>query len=93
MATQPNVFDREAFENSLRRQGCPDEYIQPTVSIFKLFVPLLFDYFGEEGVLQVLSEASSELDLGRQEAVWRISIHYIVGWAREALDEYKSHLN
>ena len=93
MTTRPDVFNREAFEQSLLRQGCPEEYVQPTVSNFKLFVPLLFDYFGEQGAFQILSDAGAELGLGKQEAVWRISIHYIVGWANQVLDEYKSQLN
>jgi hypothetical protein len=90
MARRPDVFDREGLEGSLRRQGCAESFISPTVSDFRLFVPLLLSRLGEEEVFRIVNEARDEFGLGEQEPAWRTAVRYIVGWAEEVLEEYKS---
>lgn len=89
MAARPNLFDRSAFEASLRQQGCPESFVSPTVSDFRLFVPLLLRELGEERVLEIVEGAREELGLGPQQAAWRTEIRYMVGWAEEEVEQYK----
>lgn len=89
MAARPDLFDRRAFEASLRRQGCPESFVSPTVSDFRLVVPLLLRELGEEWVLENAEGAREELRLGPQQAAWRVAIRYTVGWA----ERYKAGKN
>lgn len=89
MAKRPDVFDRQAFEQSLRRQGCPEGFVGPTVSDFKLFVPLILATLGEEKVFQFAEDARVDLGLDEQRAAWKTATKFIVGWANEQLETYR----
>ena len=89
MARRPDVFDREAFEESLRRNGCPEAYVDAFVGDFKLFVPLLFRELGTKRVLKLVNEARVELGLKERDTYWPDGARYFVGWATDALDAYK----
>ena len=90
MARRPNVFSQEEFQESLRRQGCPESFVAPVTSDFRLFVPVILRRLGEDGLFKMLEGARDELTLGTQEAAWRTAAKYIVGWADEAVGEYKT---
>jgi hypothetical protein len=90
MAKRPQVFDKSAFEESLRRQGCVESFVGPITSDFKLFVPIALRYLGEDKLFEIVNNARSELKLGEQEPAWREAVKYIVGWAEEQLEEYKA---
>ncbi len=90
-AKRPDLFDRADFEQSLRDQGCPESFIGPTVSDFKLFVPLVFQALGEQGVFKIVNSSREELGLRYQDPAWQTAIQYMVGWAEECIEEYKSH--
>jgi hypothetical protein len=89
-ARRPDLFDRAALEQSLRDQGCAESFISPTVSDFKLFVPLVFRELGEDKIFEIVENARAELGLGEQAAAWQHAIKYIVGWAEEAIEKYKA---
>jgi len=90
MAKRPQVFDQAAFEVSLRRQGCVESFVSPITSDFKLFVPVVLRYLGEDKLFEIVNRARSELKLGDQEPAWREAAKYIVGWAEEQIEEYKA---
>ena len=54
---RPNVFDRGALEESLRKQGCAQSFISPAISDFRLFVPLVLRHLGEQQLLEIVEEA------------------------------------
>ena len=89
MPQRPRVFDREAFEQSLREQGCPESLIGPNASDFKLFVPVVLRYLGEDGLVRIMNSARLELGLGEQDAFWQQAAKYLVGWAEEEIEAYK----
>jgi hypothetical protein len=89
-AKRPQIFDQEAFENSLREQGCTESFVSPITSDFKLFVPLALRYLGEDNLFQIVNNARSELKLGEQDPAWREAVKFIVGWAEEQIEEYKA---
>jgi hypothetical protein len=90
MAMRPRLFDQAAFEESLRRQGCTESFVSPITSDFKLFVPIALRYLGEKRLFEIMNAARSELSLGEQDAAWQVAAKYIVGWAEEQIEEYKS---
>ena len=90
MARRPNVFSQKSFQESLRQQGCPESFIAPVTSDFRLFVPLLIRHVGEEQLFKVVDEARQEFGLGDQEPAWRLACKHIVGWAEAEVAEYKS---
>lgn len=90
MARRPNVFSQEAFQASLRRQGCTESFVSPITSDFRLLVPLTLRTIGEEKLLALLNDARDELKLGEQEPAWREAVKYIIGWAEEQIEDYKS---
>ncbi|MBL8091968.1 MAG: hypothetical protein KF758_12995 [Anaerolineales bacterium] len=90
MAKRPQIFDQTLFEESLRKQGCTESFVKPITSDFRLFVPLALRYLGEDKLFQIVNQARSELKLGEQEPAWREAVKYIVGWAEEQIEEYKS---
>lgn len=90
MTRRPDPFDQSALETALRDLGCPESVIPCTVSNYRLFVPLLFASLGEEGVFDIVCRARAELGLGEQHAAWRSSIKYLVAWAHNELDIYKT---
>ena len=90
MARRPSVFSQEEFQASLRRQGCPESFVSPITSDLRLFVPLLIRETGEDKLFAIVDHARDELKLGEQEAAWQVAAKYIVGWAEEQIDEYKS---
>jgi len=90
MAKRPQIFDKNAFEESLRRQGCTESMVYPIAIDFKLFVPVALRYLGEEKIFQIMRDSRIELMLEEQDAFWREAAKYIVGWAEEQLEEYKA---
>ena len=91
MAKRPQIFDQEAFEESLRRQGCTESFIKPITSDFRLFVPIVLRYLGEDKLFQVVNSTRNELKLREQDPAWREAAKYIVRWAEEQIEEYKAH--
>jgi len=55
-----------------------------------LFVPLLIREIGEEKLFAIVERARNELKLGDQQPAWREAAKYILGWAEEQINEYKS---
>lgn len=90
MAHRPDVFNQKAFEEALSLHGCPETFIQPTVSGYKLFVPLLIRELGEDKMLEIVENNREELLLGDAKAAWQTSIKYIVAWAEEQIETYKA---
>lgn len=90
MAHRPDVFNKNSFQESLRRQGCPESFVAPTTSNFRLLVPVILQTLGEEELLKMMDRARAELKLGYQEPAWREAVKYIVGWAEEQLAEYEA---
>ncbi len=90
MTKRPRVFDQAEFQASLRRQGCPESFISPVTSDFRLFVPVVIRNLGEDNVFEAVETARDELRLGAQESAWRLAAKYIVGWAEECIDQYKA---
>lgn len=89
-APRPDVFDKNEFQDSLRRQGCADSFVGPTTSDFRLFVPLILSKLGEQGVFRLVNDAREEFGLGQQDPAWQTAARYIVGWADESLEAYKA---
>lgn len=85
---RPKVFDREALEASLRKQGCAESFVGPTISDYRLFVPLLFHELGVDGVFALVEAARPALGLGDQQPAWRQAITYLVTWADEEIARY-----
>lgn len=90
MARRPNVFSQTEFEASLRRQGCPENFVAPITSDFRLFVPLLIREIGEEKLFALVDQSRRELRLGEQREFWQLAAKYIVGWAEEQIENYKA---
>lgn len=90
MAKRPQIFDQEVFEESLRRQGCTESFVKPITSDFRLFVPIVLRYLGEDRLFQIVNSARDGLKLREQDLAWREAVKYIVGWAEEQLEEYKA---
>ena len=90
MARRPDVFDQGAFQDSLRRQGCPESLVSPITSDFRLFVPLIIRELGEAKILTLVEGARKELKLGEQRPLWETAIKHIVGWANEQIERYKT---
>jgi len=90
MAKRPDVFNQEAFQASLRQQGCAESFVSPITSDFRLLVPLTLRALGEEKLLALLNEVRDELKLGEQKAAWREAVKYSVGWAEEQIQAYKA---
>lgn len=89
MAKRPQIFDQTAFEESLRQRGCGEIFVGPITSDFRLFVPIALRHLGEEKLFEIMVSAREELKLREQEAAWRESAKYIVGWAEEQIKYYK----
>ncbi len=89
MPQRPQIFDRKAFERSLRDQGCPESLIAPNASDFKLFVPVVLRYLGEDELVRIMNRARPELGLGEQDTFWHQAAKYFVGWAEEEIEAYK----
>jgi hypothetical protein len=89
MAHRPDVFNQKAFEESLCYHDCPETFIQPTVSGYKLFVPLMIRQLGEERILEIVENNRAELTLGDAKAAWQTAIKYIVAWAEEQIENFK----
>lgn len=89
MPKRPDVFDRQALEEALRQVGCPDSCIAPTISNYRLFVPLVLATLGRDRIDEIVNNARSELGLGEQRAAWRASLKYIVAWAEAEIAAYR----
>jgi hypothetical protein len=90
MAKRPQVFDQQAFEESLRRQGCSESFVKPITSDFRLFVPIVLRHLGEEKLFEIVNSARDEMKLGEQSPAWHEAVKYIVGWAEERIEGYKA---
>jgi len=88
MASRPDVFDQAAFQDSLRQQGCPEKFISPVTSDFRLFVPTILRALGEQQILAMAEDARAELGLNEQHAAWQTAAKYIAGWADEQIAAY-----
>jgi len=93
MPRRPDIFSQQMLEDTLRDVGCPESCIAPTVSNFRLFVPLLFASLGTEKILNLVCQAQADLGLGEQHAAWRSSIKYLVAWAEQEIASYKLRRN
>ena len=89
MPKRPEILDQQALEEALRSVGCPDSCIAPTVSNYRLFVPLVLSALGRERIYDLVCAARADLGLGQQGAAWRASIKYIVAWAESEIESYK----
>lgn len=89
MPKRPDVFDRQALEEALRQVGCPDSCIAPTISNYRLFVPLILATLGRDRIEEIVNDARVELGLGEQRTAWRTSLKYIVAWAETEIEAYK----
>jgi len=90
MARRPDVFDQPAFQESLRRQGCPESFIAPTTSSFRRFVPLILHDLGEDRIFALVEQARPAVGLGDAHAAWCPIATYIAGWADEQIAAYKA---
>jgi len=90
MASRPDVFDQAAFQDSLRQQGCPETFISPITSDFRLFVPIVLRALGEKQILAMAEDARTELGLNEQHTAWQVAAKYIAGWADEQIEIYKT---
>jgi site-specific recombinase XerC len=86
--TQSDLFNRQAFEESLSHQGVPAQALSSLVSDFRLFVPLLIKAIGEEQFLAIVAKSSADLQLSSQPESWRATIKYLVHWAQEEIRLY-----
>ena len=86
---RPDVFSREEFQTSLRAQGCPESFVAPITSDFRLFVPLVLEALGPERVFRIAKDAQVELGLGDQDAAWQTAAKYIHGWAAQEVLQFK----
>jgi hypothetical protein len=84
------VFSQEQLEASLRGQGCPESFVSPIVSDFRLFVPVVLSQLGEDGILNLVEQQRESLGLGPQEPAWRMAARFIAGWAQECVQSYQS---
>ena len=87
--TQSDLFNRQAFEASLRRLGVPDQALSPLINDFRLFVPLLIKALGEQQFLEIVARSSADLRLNAQPESWETTIKYLVQWAREEIRLYE----
>jgi site-specific recombinase XerC len=86
--TQSDLFNRQAFEESLSHQGVPAQALSSLISDFRLFVPLLIKAIGEEQFLEIVAKSSADLRLSSQPESWRATIKYLVEWAQEEIRLY-----
>ena len=86
---QSDLFNRQAFEGSLRRLGVPDQAISPLINDFRLFVPLLIKALGEQQFLEIVARSSANLKLNSQPESWETTIQYLVHWAQEEIRLYE----
>lgn len=87
--TQSDLFNRQAFEESLRRLEAPDQALSPLINDFRLFVPLLIKTLGEEQFLEIIARSSADLGLNAQPESWKTTIKYLVRWAQEEIRLYE----
>ena len=81
MARRPDIFNQNAFEESLRDLGCVDSFIKPITSDFRLFVPLILREIGEDRIFEIAEKSRYELKLGDQKPAWKEASKYIAAWA------------
>jgi hypothetical protein len=89
VAKRPDVFSQPEFESYLRQAGCPESFVSPVTSDFRLFVPIALRALDERGLFEAVDRARPEFGLGPQEAAWRLAVKHIVGWAEDSLEQYK----
>jgi hypothetical protein len=90
MAKRPEMLSEEIFRESLQKQGCHPEYVDAYLGDCKLLVPLLIREVGETRFLELVNQSRSELGLKPVDTYWPQSVKYIVNWAAQAIDHYKS---
>lgn len=89
MPRRPDVFNQEHLAQTLRQSGCPESCIAPTISNFRLFVPLLFASIDPDTMLDIMKRAQVELGLSAQLSAWRASLKYLATWAEQEIEAYK----
>ncbi len=87
--TRPDVFNRQKFEDSLRRQHVSESLISPIVSDFRILMPLLLQDVGEEEFFTRVEKYRERLQLGPQKELWQRAIKHIVEWAKEQITDYQ----
>ena len=90
MTKRTDIFNQQAFEESLIRLGCPKSFIHPVVSNFRLFIPLIIYSLGEDEFFNLVNNSRQDLGLGNQEPAWREVCKYIFAWAKQEIDIYIS---
>ena len=86
---RPEVFNRQEFEEALRKQGAPESLIAPMVSDFRILMPLLIREIGQDEFFRLVEHCRDELHLAPQAEFWKQEIKYYISWARDAIDKYK----
>lgn len=90
MKRRPDIFNQESFEQSLSQLGCPDSFIKPITSNFRLFVPIVLRELGKERLFEIVDNSRDKLILGKQDPAWRETCKYITAWAEKEITEYIS---
>ncbi len=86
---RPDVFNRQEFEWNLRKQGVPESLIAPTVSDFRILMPLLIREIGQDEFFRLVEHCRDELHLGPQADFWKQEIMDYTNWARNVIEKYK----
>ncbi len=87
--TQSDLFNRQAFESSLRRLEVPEQDLSPLIDDFRLFIPLLIKTLGEEDLLGIIAKGSADLRLNAQPKSWETTIKYLMRWAQAEIRLYE----
>ncbi|MDP2965623.1 MAG: hypothetical protein Q8N39_06235 [Pelolinea sp.] len=90
MARRPDIFNQQAFEESLRQLGCAESFVKPITSDYRLFIPIVMRELGEEKLFEMINNAREELRLGDQDPAWREACKYIVKWSENEIEKYIS---
>ena len=89
MAQRPEVFDQEAFQESIRHVGCPESFVSPVTSDFRLFVPLALRELGPDGIVKLAEARRAEFGLGEQRSAWQLAAKYVAAWAEQELAAFR----
>ena len=87
---RPEMLSEETCRESLHEQGCSPKYVDAYLGDCKLLVPLLIREVGEARFLELVYQSRSELGLKPVDTHWPQSVKYIVSWATQAIERYKT---
>ena len=91
MTKRPRVFEQEEVEAQLRAQGVPESSIPPIISFMRLVIPLLIRQAGADGIVGLLTSASSEWGVPEQSPARPTAMATeVVKWAAACLEEYRA---